>query len=391
MEDTVSVSSLCRLLTPGPYFAGWHSSPVTPFGHVINFNLMKYPGAEPSLLSVLENQQATLDRTENTENENLGATGAYFRSVLSLGQYRYDVDDVVADPVATLFYPIFDSFQKEDRSVVAVFAASLLWKHYFADILPSTVQGMICVMSNSAGQKFSYRLDGHQPKYLGDGDFHDMDFDHMRKAGFLSEYLEQSRRAESLSYTSVPVNFEQFDYKVEIYPSADTQAIYVSNAPWIASLVIALIFTFTGAIFVTYSIFVDRRQGILMRRAIASGAIVSSLFPAQVRDQLYKETQQAQPSDNKAKHGQPRDKNDGAPIAQKFEETSIIFADIKGFTHWSSQRSPEDVFMLLETLYGAFGASFLQRGCHFLTSRILLYCRQDRCPPQCVQGRNCWR
>ena len=30
------------------------------------------------------------------------------------------------------------------------------------------------------------------------------------------------------------------------------------------------------------------------------------------------------------------------------------FADLAGFTEWSSTRSPEDVFTLLESLYGAF-------------------------------------
>lgn len=35
-------------------------------------------------------------------------------------------------------------------------------------------------------------------------------------------------------------------------------------------------------------------------------------------------------------------------------ETTIFFADLVGFTQWSSTRSPEDVFALLETIYGAF-------------------------------------
>ena len=34
----------------------------------------------------------------------------------------------------------------------------------------------------------------------------------------------------------------------------------------------------------------------------------------------------------------------------------IFFADLVGFTNWSADRSPEDVFVLLETIYGAFDA-----------------------------------
>lgn len=42
------------------------------------------------------------------------------------------------------------------------------------------------------------------------------------------------------------------------------------------------------------------------------------------------------------------------PIADLFPETTIMFADIAGFTAWSSEREPSQVFYLLETLYRAF-------------------------------------
>lgn len=43
------------------------------------------------------------------------------------------------------------------------------------------------------------------------------------------------------------------------------------------------------------------------------------------------------------------------PIADLFPETSIVFMDLVGFTSWSSAREPTDVFILLETLFAAFG------------------------------------
>jgi class 3 adenylate cyclase len=39
-----------------------------------------------------------------------------------------------------------------------------------------------------------------------------------------------------------------------------------------------------------------------------------------------------------------------------------MFADIAGFTAWSSVRDPKQVFTLLETLYGAFDAIAQKRG-----------------------------
>jgi class 3 adenylate cyclase len=38
----------------------------------------------------------------------------------------------------------------------------------------------------------------------------------------------------------------------------------------------------------------------------------------------------------------------------QFPHTTVLFADIAGFTAWSSEREPEQVFTLLQTIYHAF-------------------------------------
>ena len=42
------------------------------------------------------------------------------------------------------------------------------------------------------------------------------------------------------------------------------------------------------------------------------------------------------------------------PIADLFPQCTVLFADISGFTAWSSTREPRQVFILLQTLYEAF-------------------------------------
>lgn len=42
------------------------------------------------------------------------------------------------------------------------------------------------------------------------------------------------------------------------------------------------------------------------------------------------------------------------PIADLFTATTVLFADISGFTAWSSVREPAQVFTLLETVYHNF-------------------------------------
>lgn len=46
--------------------------------------------------------------------------------------------------------------------------------------------------------------------------------------------------------------------------------------------------------------------------------------------------------------------NKDEPIADLFPEATVMFADISGFTAWSSVREPSQVFKLLETIYRSF-------------------------------------
>ena len=46
--------------------------------------------------------------------------------------------------------------------------------------------------------------------------------------------------------------------------------------------------------------------------------------------------------------------SDDLPIAELYPNTTVMFADIAGFTAWSSEREPAQVFQLLETIYHTF-------------------------------------
>jgi Adenylate and Guanylate cyclase catalytic domain len=55
-------------------------------------------------------------------------------------------------------------------------------------------------------------------------------------------------------------------------------------------------------------------------------------------------------------------KHSSPPIADLFPDATVLFADLAGFTAWSSSRDPVQVFALLEVLYGAFDKIALRRG-----------------------------
>jgi hypothetical protein len=109
----------------------------------------------------------------------------------------------------------------------------------------------------------------------------------------------------------------------------------------------------------------------VMMTAVRSTTIVSSLFPKVVRDRIMnmgadepgkKKTNAFKSGENTTFNLQSFLRNDAPPeidqdcesdpIADLFPETTVMFADIAGFTAWSSLREPAKVFKLLETLYG---------------------------------------
>jgi len=134
-----------------------------------------------------------------------------------------------------------------------------------------------------------------------------------------------------------------------------------TNDPFLYAALTALVFLFCSLVFIIYDCLVARRQRIVLNRALASGAIVSSLFPEKVKHQLYEEKEKEKELASAQKKFRSGDGEQKA-IADHFEETTIFFADVAGFTKWSASRSPDQIFQFLETLYGRFDQAALARG-----------------------------
>ena len=163
-------------------------------------------------------------------------------------------------------------------------------------------------------------------------------------------------------------------YSLSIYPSQVFADDFVDATPWILVSAVVGVLLFAMAMFIFYDYLVERRQTLVLRKAVQSTAIVSSLFPKTVRDRLMNATSalgdEAETRTvpgfqdrlrNKKSSTVPRtDKvgtnNDdwGDTIADLFPSCTVLFADIAGFTAWSSTREPSQVFTLLQNLYQAF-------------------------------------
>ena len=84
-------------------------------------------------------------------------------------------------------------------------------------------------------------------------------------------------------------NDEYCPYSIHVYPSLELENLYYSNAPIRYTLAVALIFISTTIVFLLYDCFVEGRQKRVMDVALESRAIISSLFPAVVRDRLFQQ------------------------------------------------------------------------------------------------------
>lgn len=251
-------------------------------------------------------------------------------------------------PAVTIWYPVF-SDTSDERSEVAILSMTTRWDSFLLPRLPPNPHGLMVVLSNECGQVATFEITGDEVIYLGLGDFHEEDYDYYEKE-FLIVEGESMVSGVQLSTAFCP-------YKLTIYPSTKMLNSFATNDPVMFTIAIASIFFFTIMVFVAYDNLIERRQRFLANTAQKSNAIVSALFPKIVQDRLFQVEglEGNNPfSDSPLSQGNLTRKSAAAPIADLFTHTTVMFGDIAGFTAWSSSRQPSQVFILLETLYGAF-------------------------------------
>jgi class 3 adenylate cyclase len=352
--------------------------------------------------------------------------------------------------VGTMVFPILDTLNG-DGVLVGLLSGLVDWQALLSNILPPSVQGLVVVVENTCGQQYTLQLNGPQVERLGSGDRHNTRFNSFVHSFGLKLNLESS--------TPYKIEFDEASdcqYTMHIYPSSNFEDHYLTKSPTLYAVIAVAVFCATIILFAVYDFIVERRQRLVLKSAMEARAIVSSLFPAVVRDRLFesnrekkkqkkkdkKKSKKKSKGDDKVepehptnlagsdgefiietvpgspmsldmerapalhgslnsaamkqimnglgapplgggetklnrkhsvqhpKHrlksfladGDSRSQGEafsgelglGKPIADLFPHTTVLFADIVGFTAWSSEREPEQVFTLLQTVYHAF-------------------------------------
>jgi Adenylate and Guanylate cyclase catalytic domain len=272
-----------------------------------------------------------------------------------------------------LFYPIVNNLSRVDQSitapdinandtVVALIVVQIYWRDFIRDLLPEGSNGIVVVVESPCNENFTYQIFGSEVKYLGVGDFHDDKYVHLERSGKPSDFTTISLHKDEFS--GLPLVSEFCPYTLRLYPSDLMKSDFETSNGIIFMVSTICIFLFTSMVFYLYDWKVERRQHRVASSARQSSAIVSSLFPSIVHDQLYGTQTESTKDAAKRPFGsavitaatQDTERTMASPIAQLYDDTTVIFMDIVGFTQWSSSRQPTQVFQLLETLYGKFDA-----------------------------------
>lgn len=306
------------------------------------------------------------------------------------------------NPSSILFYPVFDQLEEyatdSFRNVVGSISIVFSWDNILKQVLPSYIEGVIVVLETSIlgempRQQWTYDVSGDVVTLMGEGDLHDPSFDKFEVQARTSTVQEGYNDDGEVS------GFKDnlITYNMRIYPSVRFKKRYMSSKPFTMTLVVVCIFVLTSAIFLCYDYLLNHRQNSIMSFASKASRIVDNLFPRNVRDRLLRDVDNLHSPNLEnnvdEEHGVSRHdehperkqiikklmsvmagkknnvsgderitsetsetslSHNTTPIADLFEETSIMFADIVGFTKWSSEHSPQDVFHLLEQLFFEF-------------------------------------
>ena len=266
---------------------------------------------------------------------------SFFASLLSI----HAEESVIyqGDPMSNVYMPIFDSF-KEDRVPVAVLISTFNWASFWQHVLPPTSKGVVVVLENGCDEGFTYEVVGKEVVLLGPGDQHDSKFDYLRVTADFSGNLNIADGTKS----GLPLTQDECPVRISIFPSQKFEDTHTTSTPAVVTTVVALVLVFAVLMFLVYDYLVERRQRIVLGKALTTSALVSSLFPSKVANQLLKDEEDAagarKNADNKKGYKQffsADDKDnkeakidssffESRPICDLYPDATILFADLAG-------------------------------------------------------------
>lgn len=336
LDNPIPDTITSQATDPSQYAPIWQMSPPPMDRSIINQDLL-------GMVSI----GAVLDRLSSSKAEMGNSQGITNLLAYSPEYNALTQDIIMTHPTSILAVPVYPDFDSQQivGYMVALFQFSTLLQEYRLQ----DGEGPVTIdISQSCGPGMSYMVEKSNVVYLG-----------------------ESPAAKSDLEVEYPLFQASCDYQIKVSSSDIFETNYQDSAPIVSAVLVFVLFLFIMSVFFMYDCIVQRRQKKLLVTAQRTNAVVSSLFPEDVQRRIMQEAEAQEKKEqrmtvtNKMKEflqdtTQPQSKSDkatelrGKPIADFFPEATVMFADLVGFTAWSSMREPTQVFTLLESIYNAF-------------------------------------
>jgi class 3 adenylate cyclase len=370
----------------GTFLPLWQVSPAIPVPSVYNYDMLSRDEFSGPLQALLESKDAVIGKSIDLSAPSSSSSSSFFSLLLHDPQVMLNS---TSGPLSALFYPIFDGYEA-GSNLVGTLMVLQYWHELFANVLPTSADGVIVVLENTYNQTYTFQIDGEQVIFMGEGDLHDVHFHRHEEEANLVDLLA-TRPASSNLKSDAPLNQDYCGYTIRVYPSKQMYDEYMSNDAASFTAVVALVFIFAIMVFIAYDCLVERRQRKVAPQDVQSptGATDSStaaFYNSYITAAAAADNNTGELSESS--DGTPTKRftnfppkilikaflkdsteeqkgvsfDDSKPIAELFPKCTVMFADIVGFTAWSSQREPTQVFTLLQNLYQAFDSVAKKRG-----------------------------
>jgi Adenylate and Guanylate cyclase catalytic domain len=275
-------------------------------------------------------------------------------------------------------------------------------------VLPEGID-LYLVIHDRCGHTHTWEVNGPTVTYLGVGDRSRLDHAHQKRSVEFATYARHQggdhprNFIEGMDRFSTKTYAETFGaaydelfhdeikgahcaYVLELHPTLWLEIAFESERPRLYAYAVVAIFGVILLFLLAFDFMVVRRQRKLMDTARKTHAVVASLLPENVQKrilddvELHNKNNNTKSAVNKGANGskagvaKPLEvgakSGDGnkefaygsKPIADHFDSATILFSDLAGFTQWSSNREPTQVFQLLEKIYCAFDELAKARG-----------------------------
>jgi hypothetical protein len=331
----------------GPYIPVWQVSPL------------------PSDTSIIKFDMLAIHKLNNLFCAMKDARETVISPILELPELQTTYEP---EKMSVVFSPIFDTLKPSNTSEIsAAMALIISWENYLSFIKRHRpLDNADYVIHNTCGESFTFQIVDGQLTDFEPGDIHETLYENMVGEVHLFSFMKPHYNSSE--------GHQACGYLLFIYPTQDMRDDFKSDTSTVTVGVISASFVVVLAIFLAQDRYMEEKNKQIVKSVEKSNAIIASLFPSNVRDRLFgggggrNDESSAGSRGSRSRRsfgfrlrtylteGENGTENaaDSNPIADLFPDCTVLFADIVGFTAWSSMREPSQVFTLLETLYGAF-------------------------------------